>query len=110
MEQIERIQRMEHTLQEAKTVCRALEEALERWEAMEKDVGALSEYYGSELWFFDLDCDRAGLLPAALPRGVLSEDEAYDLLCDWRELQERMRALSGDPSGQEREDRTDSSL
>ena len=31
-----------------------------------------------------------------LPRGVLSEDEAYDLLCDWHALQERMRELSGD--------------
>ena len=99
MEQIERIQKMEHTLQQAKTVCRALEEALDRWDAMEKDLEALSEYYGSELWFFDLDCDRAGLLPAELPRGVLSEDEAYDLLCDWRELQERMRAPGGAEAG-----------
>ncbi len=95
MEQIERIRSMEDTLQRAKAACRALDESLARFEALREDVAALNEYYGSELWFFDFDCDRAGLLPAGLPRGVLSEDEAYDLLCEWRELLERMRALTG---------------
>lgn len=99
MEQPERIGRMENTLQQAKAACRALDEALERWAALQEEVEALSAYYGSELWFYDLDCDRAGLLPAKLPRGVLSEDEAYDLLCDWRALQERMRELSGAGGG-----------
>ncbi len=95
MEQIERIRNMENTLQQAKAACRALDEALEGYAALEREVEALNAYYGSELWFFDFDCDRAGLLPAGLPRGVLSEDEAYDLLCDWRALKERMRELSG---------------
>ena len=127
MEQTERIRSMETVLQQAKTACRALDEAMERFlaleedaealngeidselqermhaldeamecfQAMEEDVDMLSAYYGSELWFFDLDCDRAGLLPRDLPRGVLSEDEAYDLLCDWRELQSRASALFG---------------
>lgn len=95
MEQIERIQSMEHTLQQGKAACRALDDALERWAALRDEVDELSKYYGSELWFFDFDCDRAGLLPAELPRGVLSEDEVYDLLCDWRALQERMHELSG---------------
>ena len=99
MEQLERIRSMEQTLQQAKAACRALDEALERWAALREEVEALSAYYGSELWFYDLDCDRAGLLPAELPRGVLSEDEAYDLLCDWHALQERMRELSGAGDG-----------
>lgn len=127
MEQTERIRSMETVLQQAKAACRVLDEALDRFlaleedaealngdidrelqermhaldeamecfQAMEEDVDRLSAYYGSELWLYDLDCDRAGLLPKSLPRGVLSEDEAYDLLSDWRELQERVSALFG---------------
>lgn len=95
MDQVERIRSMEDVLQRAKQVCAALDEALDSFEALQDPVDALSAYYGSELWFHDLDCDRAGLLPADLPRGVLSEDEAYDLLSAWRELQSRMSGLSG---------------
>ena len=95
MEQIERIRRMEDVLQRAKAACHALDEAMECFQALEEDVDMLSAYYGSELWFYDFDCDRAGLLPGDLPRGVLSEDEAYDLLSRWRELQARASALFG---------------
>ncbi len=95
MEQIERIRRMEDVLQRAKAACRALDEALDGYEALRSEVDALGKYYGSELWFYDFDCDRAGLLPGDLPRGVLSEDEAYDLLSRWRELQARASALFG---------------
>lgn len=95
MEQIERIRRMEDVLQRAKAACRALDEALETYKALRSEVDALGKYYGSELWFYDFDCDRAGLLPGDLPRGVLSEDEAYDLLSAWRELQARASALFG---------------
>lgn len=95
MEQIERIRRMEGVLQRAKAACRALDEALDGYEALRSEVDALGKYYGSELWFYDFDCDRAGLLPGDLPRGVLSEDEAYDLLSAWRELQARASALFG---------------
>lgn len=95
MEQIERIRRMEDVLQRAKAACRALDEALDGYEALRSEVDMLSAYYGSELWFYDFDCDRAGLLPGDLPRGVLSEDEAYDLLSRWLELQARASALFG---------------
>ena len=107
MDQLERIRRMEDVLQRAKAACRALarvnalyrgarlDEALDGYEALRSEVDALGKYYGSELWFYDFDCDRAGLLPGDLPRGVLSEDEAYDLLSAWRELQARASALFG---------------
>ena len=103
MEQIERIRRMEDVLQRAKAACRALDEALDGYEALRSEVDALGKYYGSELWFYDFDCDRAGLLPGDLPRGVLSEDEAYDLLSAWRELQARASALFGADEAPERD-------
>lgn len=96
MEQIERIRAMEEILQRAKSLCRTLETALEDYDALKGQIGELDAYYGSELWFYDLDCDRAGLIPADLPRGVLSEDEAYDLLCDWRALREKMLEIASE--------------
>ena len=95
MEQIERIRHMEDILRRGETVCRALEAALDSYEAILGEAEELGAYYGSDAWFFDLDCDRAGLLPAGLRRGVLSEDEAYDFLTELHTLRERMQALSG---------------
>ena len=96
MEQVERIRAMEETLQRAKELCRRLDEALEDYAALRAPVKELDAYYGSELWFYDLGCDDAGLIPADLPRGVLSEDEAYDMLCDWRALREKMLELASE--------------
>lgn len=41
---------------------------------------SLSGYYGSSAWKRDFAADEAGLLPKKLARGVLSEDEVYNLL------------------------------
>lgn len=93
MEQIERITNMEEALREAEAAFRGLDEALDRFCAAQEQVRTLDAYYGSPEWFLDLDCDRAGLLPADLRRGVLSEDGIYDLLTDNRELFARIREI-----------------
>ncbi len=48
-------------------------------------VRELDVYYGSKEWREDLNADEAGLLPADLKRGVLSEDGIYDLLTEFGE-------------------------
>lgn len=48
-------------------------------------VRALATYYESEHWRSDFAADEAGLLPATLKRGVLSEDGVYCFLMDWKE-------------------------
>ena len=58
--------------------------------AIEEDVAELSKYYGSELWKQDFAADEAGILPPDLKRGVLSEDGLWNLLSDYREIQETM--------------------
>lgn len=58
-------------------------------ETAQEAVAALSKYYGSRLWRKDLADDEAGRLPADLKRGVLSEDGIWNVLEEWRELQNR---------------------
>lgn len=93
MEQVERIQHMEEILRRAEKAVHALEDALDSYEDIQDGLKQLSAYYGSEDWFHDLDCDRRGLLPADLLRGVLSEDEVYDLLTDCYALRDKMRTI-----------------
>ena len=92
-EQIARIRKMERRLNRALSAMKRLELALEKYEAVQDDIAALDEYYGSDLWKQDLADDEAGRLPNDLKRGVLSEDGIWNLLTDFKELKERMREL-----------------
>ena len=90
-QQIARIRRMERRLNRAIAAVKRLTAALDKWEAVQEDITALDEYYGSEVWRQDFADDEAGLLPAGLKRGVLSEDGIWNLLTDSRELNDRLR-------------------
>ena len=90
MNQIERIERMERYLNESEQAVKALSDALEQYEAAQKALKKLSDYYGSTLWMSDFEADEAGLLPAGLKRGVLSEDGVYDVLSDHYALTVRL--------------------
>ncbi len=93
MDAIERIREMEEILQGAKPVLARLDAALEDYAALWDRLRALDRYYGGEDWRADLAMDEAGQLPRSLRRGVLSEDEVYDLLGDEQRIRERMREL-----------------
>lgn len=86
MDQIERITAMEAALDEASAAIKGLEQALEAYVAVQERIEVLDEYYAGDDWRRDFEDDEAGLLPADLKRGVLSEDALYDLLEDNREL------------------------
>lgn len=66
---------------------------LDKYEKMQYAIAALSNYYSNDEWKQDFADDEAGLLPENLKRGVLSEDGIWNLLSDWRELEERLRSL-----------------
>ena len=68
-----------------------LSAALENYEAVQEDIAALEQYYGSEAWKQDYADDEAGFLPTDLKRGVLSEDGIWNLLEDARELNKRIK-------------------
>ena len=94
MEQIERIQHMEQWMNDSAQARAILDKALAQYEGAREKLAALDAYYGSEQWRKDFEADEAGLLPADLRRGVLSEDGLYNLLEEHRRLQDQMLALS----------------
>ena len=95
MENIERIEQMEDRLNRAMDAVRKMETALEHYEAVQEDIRILNEYLGSKEWKADFDDDEAGLLPADLKRGVLSEDGIWNLLEEWQGLENRILELVG---------------
>ena len=78
--QIARICRMEEILDKSGKAVRDLQEALERYIALEEEIRDLELYYTGGQWQKDFTDDEAGKLPRDLKRGVLSEDAVYDFL------------------------------
>ena len=93
MNQIERISEMEKILQNAKTILSELRTAIDNYRSIEEDIQKLDAYYGSEEWWMDLEADESGVLPEDLLRGVLSQDEVYDLLEEQMDLIREMQEI-----------------
>ena len=93
-EQIARIRLMERRLNRALAAVKRLSSALDKWEDAQEAITELDKYYTSGVWRQDFEDDEAGLLPADLKRGVLSEDGIWDLLTDCNELNHRLKQLS----------------
>lgn len=51
----------------------------------------LEAYYTSSAWRTDFEADEAGLLPPDLKRGVLSEDGIYNLLEEYKRVEEEVK-------------------
>lgn len=56
-------------------------------------LSTLEAYYTSPAWRTDFEADEAGLLPSDLKRGVLSEDGIYNLLEDFKWVEEEMEEM-----------------
>lgn len=91
--QLHRIRTMEQFLRNAVPVLEDLQMALTQYETALPQLNALADYYESALWQQDYADDYDGKIPADLPRGVLSEDALYDLLCEQDALRKKMQAL-----------------
>jgi hypothetical protein len=100
-EQITRIRQMERRLNTALAAVKRLTTALDKWEAAQEAIAALDEYYGSDVWRQDLADDEAGLLPEGLKRGVLSEDGIWNMLSDYRELNDRLQEAAARLKGKQ---------
>ena len=73
---------------DAKEAVKNVSSALEDFMEAQNKIIALEHYYEGGCWKKDFEDDEAGLLPAYLKRGVLTEDAIYDLLTDNDELLE----------------------
>ena len=78
--QIARIIRMEEILNRSSQAVRDLQQALDRYVALEEEIRELERYYAGRQWQKDFADDEAGKLPRDLKRSVLSEDAVYDFL------------------------------
>ena len=83
---------MELRMERAAKAVMELSVALDNYEAVQEDIATLESYYGSEAWKQDYTDDEAGLLPADLKRGVLSEDGIWNLLSDVDDLNKRIQS------------------
>ena len=92
MEQIERIRCMEQLFDFVSESIMELPTTLDKYDKIQEAIATLSDYYSSDEWKQDYADDEAELLPKDLKRGVLSEDGIWNLLSDWRELEERLRS------------------
>ena len=92
-QQIARIRKMERRLDRALAAVKRLSAALDKYEAVQEDIAALDQYYGSGEWRKDFEDDESGRLPEGLKRGVLSEDGIWNLLTDCKELKDRLKSL-----------------
>ncbi len=87
IEELERI-RISYT-----TILEQAEGLLDALERSSQDYTTLRDYYISEQRNQDLLADEQGLIPETLSRGILSEDELFDMLGDYRETALRMIEL-----------------
>ena len=78
--QIARIYRMGKIMDNSGKAVRDLQEALDRYVALEEEIRELELYYTGGQWQKDFADDEAGRLPRDLRRGVLSEDAVFDFL------------------------------
>ena len=91
---VERGERMERLYDEWRAVVASTGDVLDMYSSVRERAGELLEYYDGGLWQKDFESDEAGLLPASLKRGVLSEDGVWNLLTDDKELRRRMAELA----------------
>ncbi len=87
---VERISRYESLLNRLQEAVSEPDVSLVRLLSVRKTVDELNQYYGSEEWKQDYADDEAGMFPAGLSRGVLSEDGIYNALTAYREMVDRI--------------------
>ena len=80
-EALARISRMEALFDRLSLALRNTPERIETDAELRAAAGALADYQASGDWLRDYELDEQGMLPAALKRGVLSQDALYELLC-----------------------------
>lgn len=90
---VEKLNKMENSLDKSITKLKEFEKKLSEYESIQKDIKNISDYYGSEEWFSLLDEYEKGNLKD-IKTGILSEDSAYDLIIDNKELAIKMLEIA----------------
>ena len=83
---LQRIRKMEATLNRQRAFIDELAPVIEKLEAQLPEYQELSQYYSSQTYFDDLDFAESDDFPSDEPHGVLSEDLTYNLLGEYYQL------------------------
>ena len=94
MEPYAHIPQMEAVMVDHEKMLRELNRLLDVLDARQADYQALLDYYYSDQRNQDLRDDENHLIPQTLARGVLSEDEVFNLSEDYRDTALRMMELA----------------
>lgn len=87
---IDRIKEMEEILNNSLKAINDFESALETFVKAQIGINKVSEYYGSKEWFNDIEEYDSGKVSKDVKAGILSEDMAYDMLMNNKDLAIRM--------------------
>ena len=90
---IEKLNKMENSLDKSIVKLKEFEKYLNEYKSIQKDIKNVSDYYGSDEWFSLLDEYEKGNLKD-IKAGILSEDTAYDLIIENRELAIKMLEIA----------------
>lgn len=85
MEQYAHIIKMEHCMVEQQKLLQEMSQLLDAFQKHREEYRALLTYYYSEQREQDLADDSKHLIPETMHRGVLSEDEIFDLIGEYRD-------------------------
>ena len=91
MELPQHVYQMELILERACGMLDLLDEKIAEFKEFQPEIQKLEEYYASPQWKKDFAMDEAGLFPAELKRGVLSEDGIYNILERNKEMLEMLK-------------------
>lgn len=92
---IERINKNEERFDRILKSVKELEEALNNFGKIGKDLSLLKKYYGSKNWFKDKEAYESNKIPK-VKAGVLSEDGIWNMLSDIDELVNLMNTIVND--------------
>lgn len=90
MKEYGHIEKMETIRVQHEEALKELERVLDFLEGHQAEFVSLVEYYGSDQRRQDLADEEQHLIPSTMKRGVLSEDEIYFLMMDYRDAAIRM--------------------
>lgn len=90
MEKYAHITKMESTMVQQQGLLKEMNRLLDVVQKQQEEYHTLLLYYYSEQRAQDIEDDANHLIPETIHRGVLSEDEIYDLMGDYRDTAMRM--------------------
>lgn len=94
MEKYAHITKMENIMVQQNQQLKEMNQLLDTFDAQHEEYRELLTYYYSEQRRQDLDDDSNHLIPESIHRGVLSEDEIYELIGEYRDTAIRMLEIA----------------